>query len=434
MIKHSIRFARPLWLGAALLVGSTAAHAQSPEPLGFEQALRLAQARSRQLPAQDAAAAAARDMAIAAGQLPDPTLKLGINNLPVSRTDRFSLVRDSMTMRSVGLMQEFTRADKRQARAARYEREAEVAGAGRTAALAVLQRETAMAWLDRYHQERMRELLRTARDEAGLQIEAADATYRGGRGSQADVFAARSAVAQIDDRLTQAERQVASAVTRLARWTGDTVARPLGPPPDIEAAPLDPDHLDDLLARHPDLALLARQEDVARADADVARSNRKADWSAELMYSQRGPGYANMLSINLSIPLQWDQKNRQDRHLAARLLLADQLHDQREEVTRERTADVRSMWLEWGSGCERLARYDRTLIPLAQERTRAALAAYRGGAAPLSAVLDARRGEVDSRMDRLRLSMDTARVWAQLNYLVPAMAGTQPPALPEAQP
>ena len=58
-------------------------------------------------------------------------------------------------------------------------------------------------------------------------------------------------------------------------------------------------------------------------------------------------------------------------------------------------------------------------MPLATERTRASIAAYRGGGGPLSAVLEARRVEIDSRMERLRLEMGAARLWAQLNYLVP---------------
>jgi len=181
-----------------------AAHAQPT--LTLDQALRLAQDRSRQLLAQDYAAASAREMAVAAGQLPDPTLTAGINNLPINGPDRFSLTRDFMRMRSVGVMQQLTRGDKRAARAARFEREAEGAQAGRTLALANLQRDTALAWLDRHYQERVREVLTAQRDEARLQIDAADAAYRGGRGAQADVFSARAAVAQIEDRIAQAER------------------------------------------------------------------------------------------------------------------------------------------------------------------------------------------------------------------------------------
>ncbi|MDP1535207.1 MAG: TolC family protein, partial [Rubrivivax sp.] len=114
----------------------------------LDKALSLAQLRSRQLPGQDAAAAAAREMALAAGQLPDPTLKAGVNNLPIDGADRLSLTRDFMTMRSVGVMQEFTRDNKRKARSARFEREAGVAEAGRAVALANLRRDTAVAWLD----------------------------------------------------------------------------------------------------------------------------------------------------------------------------------------------------------------------------------------------------------------------------------------------
>jgi hypothetical protein len=53
---------------------------QAQQGLTLDHALGVAQDRSRQLAAQDAAAAAARELAVAAGQLPDPTLKVGINN------------------------------------------------------------------------------------------------------------------------------------------------------------------------------------------------------------------------------------------------------------------------------------------------------------------------------------------------------------------
>jgi outer membrane protein TolC len=412
------RHALALMLALCSTFTGSAVYAQPV--LTLDQALRLAQDRSRQLVAQDYAATAAREMAVAAAQLPDPTLTAGINNLPINGADRFSLTRDFMTMRSVAVMQEFTREDKRKARAARFEREAEVATAGRTRALANLQRDTALAWLDRYYQERMREVFTAQRDEARLQIEAADAVYRGGRGSQADVFSARSAVAQIEDRIAQVDRQVDTAKTRLARWIGEASSQPLAVVPNTEAASLDSTGLEARIARHPQIELMLKQEQVARAEADIAQTNKRADWSAELMYSQRGPAYSNMVSINVSIPWQLDRKNRQDRELAAKLALADQMQAQREEATRELVADARTWQQQWQNNRDRLARYDNSLIPLAAERTRAATAAYRGGSGSLSAVLEARRMEIDTRLERVRLEMETAGLWAQLEYLIPA--------------
>jgi outer membrane protein TolC len=409
---------------AALLLLALAAVQAHAAPLTLDEALRLAQERSRQLPAQDAAAAAAREMAVAAGQRPDPVLKAGVNNLPINGPDRFSLTNDFMTMRSVGVMQEFTRGDKLKARAARFEREAEAAQASRELALANLQRDTALAWLERYYDERMREILLSQRDEAKLQIEAAEAAYRGGRGAQADVFAARSAVAQIDDRIASTERDVAVARTQLARWVGAAGSEPLGAPPPLEAVQLRAQDLESEIAHHPQIAVMLEQEAAARADVIAVRANKQPDVSVEVMYSQRGPAYSNMVSLNVSVPLQWDQKNRQDRELAAKLAIVNQLRAQREEETRMHVAEAQAMLQQWRSARERLARYDDALLPLAGERTRAALAAYRGASGSLSAVLEARRAEIDTRMERLRLELEAARLWAQLNYLVPAGHGT----------
>jgi len=416
------RFVRRI--GLAGLMSACAAHAAA---LGFDEALRLAQERSRQLPAHEAATTAAREMAVAARQLPDPTLKAGVSNLPINGPDQFSLTRDFMTMRNIGLMQEFTRGDKRAARAARFEREAEAAQASRALALTNLQRDTAIAWLDRHYAERMRALLAAQRDESRLQVDAAEAAYRGNRGAQADVFAARSAVAQIDDRLAQTERQLAGATTQLARWVGAAAAQPLDTPPAMTSIALQPAELDTTLAHHPQIAVMFKQEEIALADAEVARANRHADWSAELMLSQRGPAYSNMVSLTVALPLQWDTKNRQDRELAAKLATAEQMRAEREEATRAHVAEARAMLQEWHSNGERLQRYDASILPLAAQRTQAALSAYRGGSGPLTAVLDARRNDIDMRMERLRLEMDTARLWAQLNFLVPAShAATTP--------
>ena len=417
------RAARLLALCGAALAALPPVHAEPA--LAFDEALLLAQARSQQLPAQDAAANAARELAVAAGTRPDPTLKAGLNNLPIDGPDRYSVTRDFMTMRSIGVAQEFTRTAKRQARAARYGREAEVAEAGRSLAIARLQRDTAIAWLDRHHQQRLVDLLRAQRGEAALQIEAADAAYRGGRGTQADALAARAALAQMDDRIDQAERELATATTRLARWIGDApAARTLAAPPATDTVQVHGrEELERVIDRHPELAVMVGQEQVAQAEAEVARSEQRADWSAEVMFSQRGPSYSNMVSINVSIPLQLDQKNRQQRELSARLSVVEQRRAEREEATREHLADIKAWLQQWQSNRERLARYERTLLPLAAERKRAALSAYQGGPGALAAVLEARRAEIDVRMERVRLEAETGRLWAQLTYLIPLDAG-----------
>jgi outer membrane protein TolC len=387
--------------------------------LTLPEAQRLAVARSRQLVAQDYAVAAAREMAAAAGQLPDPVATLGVNNLPMNGPDAWSLTRDFMTMINVGVMQEFTRAEKREARTDRFEREADKALAERDARVAAIQRDTAQAWLDRYYAEAMATVVVEQGGAARTEIEAAEGAYRAGKGNLADVLAARAALVGLDDRASELGRRVSGAKIALARWIGNAAEAPLAGKPTADAIRLDPRTLDDDLEHHPQVAVLARQEAIAAAEVRVAQANKKADWSLALMYSQRGPAYSNMVSVNVSIPLQWDQKNRQDREVAAKLAMLDQARAEREDMLRAHIAEVRAMLAEWENDRERSARYARELLPLVSERTQATLAAYRGAKASITDVLLARRNEIDVRLQALQLEMDAARLWAQLNFLVP---------------
>ncbi|WP_395400983.1 TolC family protein [Pseudoduganella sp. UC29_106] len=391
----------------------------APQSLTLGEAQQQAVARSYQLTAQNQATTAAREMAVAADQLPDPVLKAGIDNLPVSGRDRFNVGSDFMTMRRVGISQELTRADKRHWRSARLEREADKAQAQKDVATAAIQRDTAVAWLELYYTQRMAELIADQTTVARQEIEATEAAYRGGRGSQADILAARSALLALNDRNSEIGGRLRVAQTKLGRWTGVTGEVTLDGAPDVEKIRLDPATLDTDLAHHPQIAVMNKQEDIAQAEANLARANRQPDWSVEIAFQQRGSAYSNMVSVGISVPLQWDRKNRQDRELSAKLATVEQTKAEREELLREHVAEARAMLAEWQSGRERIARYASQLVPLAGERSQAMLAAYRGGKATLADVLAARRSETEVRLQALALQMDTARLWAQLNFLFP---------------
>ncbi|KAF3996018.1 TolC family protein [Glaciimonas immobilis] len=388
-------------------------------PLTLAEAQRRAVERSRQLTAQDFSVSAARDMAVAAHQLPDPILKFGIDNLPVTGRDRGSLNNDFMTMRRVGVMQEITRSDKRQLRSDSFELEAQKTLAEKAVTTAAIERDTALAWLDRFYAEAMAAVVAEQGEQARLEIQAAEGAYRAGRGSQADVLAARSALATFDDRASEAQRRVRTANIALTRWIGDISGVSLASKPKTDAIRMDPARLDSQLNHHPQIAVLSTQVDLAETQARLAKANEKADWTVEVAFQQRGAAYSNMISVGVSIPLQWNRKNRQDRELSAKLALVDQAKDAREDMLRADIAEARNMIEEWQNDRERSARYERELIPLANQRTGAAITAYRGGKASLVEVLAARRNDIDVRIQALQLATDTDRLWAQLNFLFP---------------
>lgn len=414
---------------SAALVFPTSSWSQQG-PLSLFAAQQRAVELSRQVTAKDYAVSSSRDMAVAAGQLPDPILKAGIDNVPANGPDRLSLTNDFMTMRRIGVMQELTRADKRQARSERFEREAEKGLAEKTSAVASVQRATAVAWLGLYYAQAAAAVVTEQRTQAKLEVQAAEGAYRAGRGNQADIFAARSAVATFDNQSSEAQQRILNARTILARWIGKAADMPLGVKPSTNEIRLDPATLDTVLLHHPEIAIVAKQAEIAAAEAKLAEANKRADWSVEVAYQQRGSAYSNMVSVGISVPLQWDQKNRQERELSAKLAMVEQVRAERDDMVREHIAQTRAMINEWENGKERQRRYENELIPLANDRTGAVIAAYRGGKATLSEVLAARRNAIDMRLQGLQLEAETARLWAQLNYLFPIDAEESHQSMP----
>ncbi|KAA0178774.1 TolC family protein [Cupriavidus gilardii] len=423
--RFSVACGRRLAFAIVLLTTAHRAWAQPAAALSLHDAIAVASSRSTDAETSRSAVQSAIEMAVAGRQLPAPVLKVGINNVPADGRDRFTLGTESMTMRSISLMQEFTRSAKREARARRFEAEASFAEAQRTAALAAVQRGAATAWLDRWYAEHVYRVLTEQSQSIELMIEAARAAYRGNRGSRADILAAELELQQLQDRQDEARATVAASRAMLRRWVGDAAQLPLAEPPALEA-PAWLSGLDEAdIAQLPEVAAADAQVGVAEAEGRVARENKIPDVSVELMYSQRGPAYSNMVSVNVSLPLPWDQRQRQDRELAAKLAQANAARAQAESIRRGLVGQLRGKQAELAVAQTRLARYRDTTMPLASAQTDAALTAYRAGAASLTAVADASRRALNVSLERLKLEAAAARLWAELAFVMPVPVAAQ---------
>lgn len=419
--------------GRAPTVDATAMPSTFPSPLAADDAVRIALARSQRVVANSALIDAARDRATAAGKRPDAVFTTGLQSVPLNGADRFKLHNDSFTMTAFGIRQELTSRDKLTARAARYAREADGNAAARSLSLVEIARDTRLAWLARSYLESSAELLDDVAREVGHHLDAVDAAYRGGRGTQSESIAIRTELERIADRQRENARDLAVAKARLERWIGEAVAAPLAPRAAFDDRP-DRARTQAALGAevdaHPALQRLAAQEASARAEAEMARTERSADWSVELAVGVRRPTYSNLGTINFSIPITWNRADRQDRELAARLSEADAAAAEREEARRIAVGDLHAASDAWQYDRERLARYDAAFIPLATQRSGAALAAWRGGAGTLAAVLDAHHAEIETRLDRLTLERTLAETAVQLDYwssagALPGATGSQ---------
>jgi outer membrane protein TolC len=350
-------------LAAAALMGAAFA---APDPLALSQAQQLAIERSPQMAAYDAAVAATRDLTVADS-----------NANPLLR---------------IGFARERTSPELRKALAARYEREADRTALQKGAASIDIARETALAWLDCYYVERMTRVAADQLKAAHAELDGAESMYWVGRLSQAEFYGARSMLVMLEDQSSELDHRSRAVRIALKRWVGDAGDAPLGALPNIDRIRLRSAALEGDLARHPEVALLEKQEDLAASDVRLAQANRQSE-----------------------------------REIAVMLARRDVVRAARDEKLRAKVAEMRIMIDQWQHARDRRNRYANELVPLARERTLATLVAYRGGKASLTDTLAAGRAESEARMQSVKMEYEAARIWAQLDFALletlPAGAG-----------
>lgn len=408
-----------IWFSIAAILFMEAV---SGQPLSLDDALRAAAVHSPRLAAQRHALTAAEHQSARAAELPDPRLKLGIENLPVTGPDRYRYGADSQTAGVIGVAQEFPNSAKREARALRAERMRDLETANLQAQHAALRREVASAWLDLHFAETGRAALERLSQRIALQSQAAQPGLTRGRQSAAEALTLRQALEEVTDRIIEQERGIAKARFALESWIGADGKRALAAPPDTARVPEPAEALLARLTEQPQLRVLERREALARAEVEMARSERRTDWMLEVEYGQRRPYFDNMLTVMVSFPLSLSRGDRQDRDIASRLAELDQARSMQEDARRMREAEVRGWIADHETAERRIGRFERVLIPLARERAQAAQAAYRGGRGELMPVLEAERSIAEAELALVQALAERAKAWANLAYLLPQEA------------
>ena len=402
-----------------LLVSLSWVPAYAGTPLSLTEALRLAESRSAQLSAQRASAEAAAALVASAGQNPDPKLIAGIENVPVEGGNAWSLNADSMTMRRVGVMQDFVRGAKRESRTARQDAEARREAAMVELQRADLRREVAAAWLERYYTTRSRAVVDALVEEATLQAQAATAELASGRSSASEALAARALRATLEDRRLELDRQARRAEAMLSRWLGGDASREPVSAPDLAHIAHHVASLEANLELHPHLAIYGPMIEMARAELRMAEAASSPDWSVEVSYGVRGPAFENMATVMFRMDLPLFTRVRQEPAIESKRRALEQAEAQAEDARRRHVAEIRAWLADWEIARARLERQQKDIVPYAEERARLAQSAYAGGRGDLASVFDARRMALDARLAAIAAEAELARSWAQLAFLLP---------------
>ncbi len=401
---------RMAWLGIVLLPMSSYA-------LTWQEALRQSERHAPELEEQEHALAAAKSDRVSAGELPDPQLVTGVDNLPVQGSEAWNPNRDFMTMQRIGIAQSVTNGDKRAA--ARQMADANIERTRREGSMVrfSVRRDTLIAWLKLYFVNQRKSLLDQLDAESRLQRSALEVALSTGRkGVDADVQRVRQIQAELSDRRDELERDERADRSSLSRWVGrEAASEPVtGPlPPYLASA----GHGSPGLADHPDLAVLRAREAEAQAAVDMARAGKRSDWGMEVDYEHRPPSFGDMVSVQFTFALPVLTQSRQDPQIAARQQDLDRVRAKREAVARQHTEEVENLLANAALYAREMERMDREWLPLKQERVRTAQAGYRAGQEDLEAVLMARRDLLLARMRRIDLEEKRSLVDAEWRYV-----------------
>jgi outer membrane protein TolC len=400
----------------ALSLLSNTAHA-GEAPFGLDEAIERALGDSPQIVAAQASLEGAQDLAPSAGRLPDPEAIVGVDNLPVNSSDHFSLTRDFMTMRKVGVMQTFPSGAKRHLQGELASREVDLARAGLKASQFETAKAAAETWIGCATAEQSLKRLRALRSDLTVQSSASRAALASGRSSADDALSSDVALARLDGRILELEQQLAIKRAELSRWVGQDATRELAELPWQRELGGAPQVLAQDVAAHAPLAPSVASLEVARTEVSLARAERRPDWSAELTYAKRGPDYSDMVSLEFRVGLPLFAKNRQNPVIAAKLANVRAQEASQEAEIRMHRAEIESMLAVWQSGRTRLQHFEKEILPLARDRSRATLTSYGSGRGDMRSTLEALSEEVDLQLEYIQLEGDVTRAWAFLHLL-----------------
>lgn len=382
--------------------------------LTFEEAMNLAESRAPELKAQSANVASREAMKHSAGQLPDPKLEVGIENLPVSGPEQYSLTQDFMTMRKIGLMQEFPNSEKRKAQADSARAEAAVAATRMQIEKLNVLRETAAAWIERSAAEKEIRLVDSLHKENRLFDAAVKAKIASGKGSLSDGLVPRQEAAAIDNLESDLLARRSKANSELERWIGKAASEPLQG--DVPDWPVDHMMLSHALHRHPELELFDSRSREIDAEIKEAKAEKIPDWGVELAYQQRAPQFGNMASFQFTIGLPMFPESRQDPKIAAKIAEKEALDDEREATSREHNAMLESDIAEYRRLKDSLKRQKEVLLPLADEKISLIQADWKSGKASLADLASARRERIETELKTIELERSLSLVSARLHY------------------
>jgi outer membrane protein TolC len=402
----------------AALPWTSFAMAQQRVPLTIAEAEDLVRGGEPGQLALLAQAEAMQERAIAAGSLPDPVLRVGLANYPITGG---SFSTEGMTQAQLGLRQSFPRARAQGTEKMRAQAEMVSQGAGARSRDVVTA--VRIAWLDAFYAQRAWELMSESRPFFADLVTITRSMYAVGRKSQYDVLRAELELSRLDDRLIKTNLAKSEAQADLSRWLGQDAYRPVAMKlPGWDRLP----PLEDLragLAVHPSIAAAEAGVAAQQAAVSIAEEQKKPGWALDVGYGHRdgflpdGTPRSDFVSLSVSVDLPFFGKNRQDRRLAAALGDRSAARQSQAEITARLRSALDAEVARWNDLTQRLALYETQILEQSKGQVQAALLAYQSDNGDFSDVMRGYIDDLNARLEHISLQVQRSQSYAKLANL-----------------
>ena len=391
---------------------------KAEEPLTLVETIRLATENQPLLQSLDDAADSSRQAAVAEGQLPDPKIKIGIVNLPITNNDAFRFSRDDQTAVNIGISQDVIPSKKREIASKRMGAEADQFHAEQIATARFIERDVALAWLDAFEAQRKFELYQNIMDEMTAERKVLISRISTNGAQTSDVLKLDGRLSMTNDKRLMAQRDVRKARADLARWIGPASLRAISTELPVMRSHLNHNAALAEIEKHPLLQNAHQSEKVAQFDVDKAQADIQRNWGWEADYGKRFADRSDMLSFQVSMDLQLDRANRQDRRTAEKLMLVEKSRKLTEDRRRTLSSELENALADAEVAEARENEHLTRLIPNAEALLKITQAAYTSGKQSLSEVWEARRSLIEIEIDHWTVLTDRQRAAVKIGYLV----------------
>jgi hypothetical protein len=413
------------------IFGMASPQAFSEPVLTLEQAEQMALVDEPGIISQQWQMQSLSAQSIADGQLMDPKLQVGLNNLP---TDTFEFDQENMTQFKVGIVQQFPSGDSLNIKQQKTQKQSELILSKISDRKLSIIKDVRLTYFEIYYWEKAKKTIRQNKRFFSQLVDIVQSMFSVGRNNQQDLIRAQLELSRLDDRLVKITQKINTQRSKLSRWIGtQNSAQALTSQLPALSIPIISDNfetLSQLFYTHPKILEIDKKQEISRKDIQLVKESYKPAWALNVGYGYRdnmpnGNKRADFLSAGVTIDLPLFTANRQDKKLLAKEHTYQSLKDKRVEMLRQLVANLQQEVANEEQLQNRHQLYNNLLLPQAKQQTQASLLAYQSDRGDFADVMRAYIDDLNVKLDERRIAVDHLQSKAKILYFTSSFVKSQ---------